>query len=312
MLIAAKLIISGICALVPTPDQKLVRVTCPVASHAHLASDKKTIIPAHYPYIFVKSSAVVRPDPNAPDSGDSKRRRPDFTWHAPVQDFDVYLLHSERMSVANAATMGTNTFDFTPVSDRTAEVGVASSLEYVADMKSIAPNSGRIKPEFLDVEHYPQNVGLRLDITGGHFFTELLYPQSIWEFRPKLGQKPVVQRLAQEIAVTIPTSGSTVRVELISYDSDFVKNHPQKTFIEVNDDPAVISMGDAPLEEIMLMETAESMHSPADRHFETYYRMVTDPPRTLSVPVRKSGTGEVRGGSGDCIPLLAQPQAGGN
>ncbi len=273
MSVVVKLIISGICIVVPGDETRPSRVTCPNAT-AGTVSSSGAPIPPHYPYLIIDESSLADPKVAATST---------FRM-GPGGSQLVWILDSASIRLKE-----------TPLEDTG-----RTSLNDAVDLARIWPGKGKVKAEYWDVAKHPGKVSARLDLPAGDLATGALSPIT-FEFKPKQTTTPVVQRASEEIVARVKVPSATL---LIRNHGDVAKYQDLQIGLQSrNGKPVEVSIGNAPLNDVLLMPRSRHHHSAGMHDFELFYRLFTAPPQRPPIPNAKEVSGDARGHE-MCVPAI--------
>lgn len=279
MSVAVKLIISGICALVPASDGKVARVSCPNITKGAIASDGTTPIAPHVPYLIINENALADPKVAATATmrmgSDGKML--------------VWILQSASLSLKEMPATGFK---------RRSGKADKTSIEYAADIARIWPKKGKVKQEYWDVARHPDKVSLRVDITAGEIYSYSVSPH-LFEFKPKETPTPVTQLVTTEFGNDLTLPSATVLIH--NYDKG-AKYTDLAIVLKAMQAPVEVSFGNATLEQILQVGKSMSHVGMPDYDFELFYRMFNQPPKHPPIPTIKEMTGRARPPYEGCVP----------
>jgi hypothetical protein len=273
MSIALKLIISGICLVVPGDQKAPTRMTCPNATLGGVSSSGNAIAP-HYPYLII----------NEDDLADKKQAATASFRMGTGGKQLVWILDSASIRIKETSTPGTKSI----------------ALREAIDLARVWPGKGKVRPEYWDVAANPDKVSSRFDIAGAQLSTGRPGPIT-WEFQPKQTPDAVVQKPSDEIVATLTLPSATIQVR--NYGSA-AKYESLEIALRPSADRTVdVSVGNAPLNDVLLLPHSTNEHHLVMHDFELFYRLFNQPPSRPPVPTSKSMSGNARGHD-TCVPAI--------
>jgi hypothetical protein len=290
-----QIIVTGICAIIPSAkDKEVTRIIAPNGMHMAMLPQN---VPQHFPFIEVREKNLLAEDAN---------RQRDFTYHndadPPGVDRAVFILASEEIKLETAPTNTTKTVNDTPRGNETVPTSLSeeekTTIRYQLNVPVVCSKCGPIRNEFFDVtEKARDNVALRMDLRGGRQRVTQPDFKKLWQFPQNAAFKP--QPVAQEVVFAFDVPAEIERIKLRRFADD---NPTQIALFSPDGQPIDVTVGNAPVHDILNLASNEPQHQ-RDDHWALLYRMFKTPPPDLPLPTRvPTPIVSRRGVNDDCIP----------
>lgn len=267
-------------------------------------NNPNVIIPAHFPYLRVRTDELEASDAFA-QSFSMSYREP--VKPQPPIDTVVYILAQMEIGIA-VDLKNTHKKDDTDHKKKKAPKNAteAKSVHWHANLSKIAPGHDIVDSRYL-VDNPPPAVGAFVKTAPAAVTSRRVPDDIFFSFAPQV-DKDYQRSLALGVDAVFTSSNNVQKFEIVlrSYDPD----QPGETRLKFKAQDVHVTVGNSPLEAILqIAHVHECQTGTPNYDFELFYELVTKKPTaTWPVPVCNRLVAKPKDlGSENCPPASGQP-----